>query len=84
MTVNQALDILQSAVDRCRRDEILTIEVYGALASLESYSGNARPTAKFRSALERPRRTARQKEARWQELNAALYRIRREVQDRKS
>ncbi len=84
MTVNQALDILQSAVDRCRHDEILTIEVYGALTLLESCSGSARPTSKFRLALDLPRRTARQKEARWQELNAALYRIRREVQDRKS
>jgi hypothetical protein len=84
MTVDKALNILQSALDRCRVDDIRTPGVYGALTFLESCSEVKWPFDDFRAAMESRRSTNQDKEARWQALNASLNGIRRSVEGIKS
>ena len=55
MTVDTALNILQTALDRCRVDDIRTPGIYGALTFLEGHSAVKRPFDNFRSALNSPR-----------------------------
>jgi hypothetical protein len=55
MTVDSALEILQSALDRCRVDDIRTPGIYGALTFLESCSAVKWPCDNFRTALVSPR-----------------------------
>ena len=76
MTVDNALNILQRALDHCRVDDIDTPGIYGALSFLEEHSAMRRPFDNFRSALEFRRITNRDKEALWYSLNAAMSGIR--------
>jgi hypothetical protein len=75
-----AMAVLQSALDRCRVDDIKTPEVYDALALLERHAAEKWPFNQFRSALDSQRSTPLEKEALWQILNASLNGIRRTVQ----
>ena len=77
MTVDKALSILQSALDRCRVEDIRKPGVYGALTFLESCSAVKWPFDNFRSAMESRRTTNQDKEAFWQALNIAMNGIRR-------
>ena len=63
MTVQSALNILQSAVDHCRVDDIRTPGIYGALTFLEGHSAVKEPFDNFRSAMQFPGMTNRHKEA---------------------
>lgn len=77
MTVDQALDILQAAVDRCRVDDIDSLPVvHEALNCLEDQTLAKRPIGNFRSALQDPHKTPIEREALWQALYAALNAIR--------
>jgi len=84
MTVDGAVNILQSALDRCRVDDIRTPGIYAALTFLEGFSAVKWPFDNFRSALVFPRSSNQEKEAVWQVLNASLNGIRRCVDGIKS
>jgi hypothetical protein len=56
--VDKALNILQSALDHCRVDDIRTPGVYGALTFLESCSEVKWPFDNFPSAMESRRTLA--------------------------
>jgi hypothetical protein len=71
MTVDKALNILQSAVDRCRVHDVRTPGVYDALTFLEGCSAVKRPFDQFRSAQQSRYMTRQDKEALWQALNAS-------------
>jgi hypothetical protein len=53
-----ALAVLQSALDRCRVDDIKTPEVYDALALLERHATEKWLFNQFRTALDSQRRTS--------------------------
>jgi len=57
MTVDSALNILESALNRCRVDDIRTPGIYGVLTFLEGYSAAKEPFDSFRSAMESRRAT---------------------------
>ena len=77
MTLDRAFNILQSAVARCRVEDVRTPGIYGALTFLESRSAVKWPFDNFRTALVYPRSSNQEKEAYWQELNTWLGAIRR-------
>lgn len=77
--VSDALDILQSAVDRCGVVDIRTADTYTALTFLERRSTVRLPFNQFRSALEYGTATTLDKNALWELLNASLDGIRRSV-----
>lgn len=77
MTIDKALNILQSALDRCRVEDVRTPGIYDALTFLEAFCKEQEPFTQFRAALQSQRTTHQDKEARWQALNAALNGIRR-------
>jgi len=83
MTVDKALNILQSAVDRCRVHDVRTPGIYDALTFLEGCSAVKRPFDQFRSALQSPYTTRQDKDALWQALSASLNEIRRCVAELK-
>jgi len=79
MTIDKSLHILQSALDRCRVEDVRTPGIYEALTFLEGSCKEQEPFTQFRAALQLQRTTHQDKEARWQALNAALNAIRRWV-----
>lgn len=79
MTVDDAFNILQSALDRCRFGDTRTRDVDEALIFLEERSALKWPFDNFRSALNSPRSSYVDREALWQALNAALNGIRLNV-----
>jgi len=77
MTVEKAFIILQSALERCRVEDVRTPGIYDALTFLESHSAVKWPFDNFRTALLSPRSSNQEKEALWQALNISLDGIRR-------
>ena len=74
--VKTALGILTDAVDRCRKEDMRTAEVYTALNYLTRKSGRKWPFQQFRDALDGFNKDPLQEEGRWQTLNASLNAIR--------
>jgi len=77
--LNHALDILQSAVDRCGIMDIRTSDTYAALTFPERRSTVRLPFNQFRSALEYETWTTLDKRALWEVLTVSLDGIRRSV-----
>ena len=63
MIVDDALDILQPALDRCRDNDIRTAGIFGTLNFLEGCTAVKCPFDNFRSALNSPRSSNQEKEA---------------------
>jgi hypothetical protein len=61
MTIDKALNILQSALDRCRVEDVRTPGIYDALTFLETPSAVKWPFDNFRTALASPARQTRKK-----------------------
>jgi hypothetical protein len=72
MDKTTALAVLEDALERCRREDMRTAEVYGALDFLEAHAVRKWPFDQFRDALE----NSTSDEGRWQVLNASLNAIR--------
>jgi hypothetical protein len=79
LDVNDALNILQSAVDRCGIVDIRTPDTYAALTFLERRSAVRLPFNRFRSALEYDNWTTLDKRALWEVLTVSLDGIRKSV-----
>jgi hypothetical protein len=72
MDKTTALAVLEEALERCRREDMRTAEVYGALDFLEGLAFRKWPFEQFRDALE----NSTSEEGRRQVLNASLNGIR--------
>jgi hypothetical protein len=72
MDRQQALTILQNALDRCRDEDMRTPEVFEALDFLAARRSGAWQFKQFRDALDGDGMTGVEKEGRWQVLNASL------------
>ena len=77
--VSDALDILQTAVDRCGVVDIRTPNIYAALTFLERRSTVRLPFNQFRSALEYGTAKTLDKNALWEALTTSLDGIRQSV-----
>lgn len=71
MDKTTALAVLKDALERCRREDMRTTEVYRALDFLEPHAVRKWPFDQFRDALE----NSTSEEGRWQVLNASLNAI---------
>jgi hypothetical protein len=72
MNKTTALAVLEDALERCRREDMRTAEVYGALDFLEAHALRKWPFDQFRDALE----NSTSEEGRRQVLNASVNGIR--------
>jgi hypothetical protein len=72
MDKTTAVAVLEDALERCRREDMRTAEVYGALDFLEAHAFRKWPFDQFRDALE----NSTSEEGRRQVLNASLNAIR--------
>ena len=72
MDKTTALAVLEDALERCRREDMRTAEVYRALDFLEAHAFRKWPFDQFRDTLE----DSISEEGRWQVLNASLNAIR--------
>jgi len=77
--VSDALDILQTAIDRCGIVDIRRSDTYAALTFLERRSTVRLPFNQFRSALEYDTWATLDKRALWEVLTVLLDDIRRSV-----
>jgi hypothetical protein len=75
--IARAVAVLDDAFSRCRKEDMLTPEVYAALDYLKSKSTEKWPFDQFRFALD-----SDDPEGRWQNLNASLNGIKRVVSRR--
>jgi len=67
MDTGTALTVLQQALDRCRKEDVRTPDVFAALDFLELRAVQKWPFEQFRRALD-----STDREGRWQMLNASL------------
>ena len=67
-----ALAILEDALERCKREDMRTAEVYGPLDFLEAHAVRKWPFDQFRDALNSTGSELWEIEGRWQTLNASL------------
>ena len=72
MDTRIALGILDDALQRCRKEDVRTPEVYAALEFLEARAVRKWPFNQFREALDTPGSEGWESEGRWQLLNASL------------
>jgi hypothetical protein len=73
MDTTTALAVLADALERCRRQDMRTAQVYAALDFLETRAAQKWPFDQFRDALED---SDKDEEGRWQIMNASLNGIR--------
>jgi hypothetical protein len=71
MDSTAALNILTDALDRCRNEDMRTVEVFAALDNLAANASTQWPFEEFRKALD-----SDNEEGRWQNLNASLNAVR--------
>jgi hypothetical protein len=70
--IDEALAVLEDALDRCRQEDMRTPEVFAALDFLAEHAKEKRPFDQFRDALNSDGTEGWQIEGRWQVLNASL------------
>jgi hypothetical protein len=82
-TRDEALMVLEDALNRCAREDVRKQEVFDALAILEAQASVAWPFEQFSRSLGYAGRLETESEAdkigRWQNLNASLNAIRRAI-----
>ena len=72
MDKTTALAVLEDALERCKREDMRTAEVYGALDFLEAHAVRKWPVDQFRDALNSTGSELWEIEGRYQVLNASL------------
>ncbi len=76
MDTTSALAVLQNALDRCRKEDMRTAEVFAALDFLEAHATQKWPFAQFRESLNSAGSELWEAEGRWQTVNASLNAVR--------
>jgi hypothetical protein len=77
LDVETAIAVLEDALNRCRREDMRTPEVFAALDFLSSRASRKWPFDQFRNSLD-----IANEEGRWQNVNASLNAVKLAVQQR--
>jgi hypothetical protein len=75
LDVETAIAVLEEALNRCRREDVRTPEVFAALDFLQPRVSSKWPFEQFRKSLD-----SNNEAGRWQNVNASLNAVRLAVQ----